>query len=117
MVVNLSGTFPEHLNGKFAPLYPSASYPILISSGKNKVIAGVYNNEILDLNSLHFNNLDIINGKTTEYIAFKIPQRFNASVKIYTCTGELVSENKINLSEGLNQISVPVSGIAMIRKQ
>lgn len=104
------------LDGEFAALYPETSYPILISTGKNKVISGVYDNLVLDMEKFSFNNLDIINGKATDYIILKVPEEFKAKVQIYSCTGELVSNKIINFNKGVNQINVPVSGIVKIVK-
>jgi alpha-galactosidase len=104
------------LQGEFSALYPSAGYPILISTGKKKVIVGVYDNEILDMKDFPLNNLDIINGKATDYVVLKVPEKFNALVKVYSCIGNLVSSKRMDLNAGLNQIDVPVSGIVMITK-
>lgn len=104
------------LDGKFAALYPESSYPILISSGKNKVIAGVYDNLVLDMEKFPFDNLDVINGKGTDYVAIKVPADFDAEVRIYNCIGEEMSSERIHFDKGINQLNAPVSGIIKIEK-
>lgn len=104
------------LDGEFAALYPEAGYPILMSAGKEKVIAGIYDNLVLDIERFPFINLDIINGKATDYIAFKVPTDFNANVIVFNCLGEELSNQRIHYNKGINQLNVPVSGIIKIEK-
>ena len=104
------------LDGDFAALYPESSYPLLISTQKNKTIAGIYDNVVLDLEKFPFEYLDIINGKSTDYVAIKVPDEFNANVTVYDCTGNTQDRGIIHFIKGINQLKVPVSGIIKIRK-
>ena len=104
------------LDGEFAALYPETSYPVLISTGEEKTIAGIYDNLILDMEKFVFKKLDIINGKATDYIILKVPDTFEAKVQVFSCTGELVSDQQILFNKGINQINVPVSGIVKLTK-
>ncbi len=105
------------LDGEFAALYPESSYPILIARGKNKVIAGVYDNCVLDLEQASFKNLDIINAKQTNYTAVKSGKNFDATIKIVNCMGEVVRSGKINIKKGVNQIDAPLSGIISLGRK
>jgi alpha-galactosidase len=105
------------LDGEFAALNPEAGYPILISTGEKKLIAGVYDNLVLDMEKFPFDNLDIINGKATDYIALKVPADFDANVRLFNCLGEEMSNGRIQFNKGINQLNVPMSGIVKIEKE
>lgn len=105
------------MEGDFVPYNPLANYPILSASDEAKIIFGVYEDMVVELDD-SFDKIDLINGKLTEQIAFEFLEDYGkCKVKIYDCMGNLDWEDKIKFGEGLHSLEVPANGMIRIRKK
>ncbi len=104
------------LDGQFIPTSPLANYPILSSSKENKIIYGVYENMVVEIEP-GFELVDLINGKMNEQIAFEVNEDMGmCEVKIYNCLGELDWQSKEEFSEGIHALEVGPCGMITIEK-
>ena len=104
------------LEGEFIPFSPLANYPILSANDGEKVIYGVYENQIIQLDA-SFDEIHFINGKMSEQIAFEFDGDFGScEVLIYDCMGNIdYQDNEIEFEEGLHALEVPSAGIIIIK--
>lgn len=99
------------LEGSFKPHKPTANFPIIETADAQKSIFLVYEDMAVDLTDLQTSELDIINGKTSEFILVETGLETELSTyEVYTCTGELASQGTLG-KEAIEKISVPASGI------
>ncbi len=104
------------LEGNFIPHAPLANYPLLSSSKDNKIIIGVYENMIVEIES-EFQYIDLVNGKMSEQIAFEAMDDLgNCNVKIFNCMGDLDWESIESFDEGVHTLEVPANGMICIQR-
>jgi len=105
------------LDGDFVPYNPLANYPMLSASDEEKIIFGVYEDMVVELDA-EFEKIDLVNGKMSEQIAFEFLDDYGkCSVKIYDCMGNLDWKGKLKFTEGLHALEVPPNGMIRIRKK
>ena len=105
------------LEGDFYPHSPLANYPLLCSSNEDKIIYGVYENMIVELDD-EFPKIDLLNGKMHEQIAFEFMADMGVcTVKIYDCMGELDWEVEENFDAGIHALEVPPSGMLCLERK
>ncbi len=104
------------MDGHFIPTSPLANYPLLSASKENKIIYGVYENVIVEIDST-FKYIDLINGKIKEQITFEVEEELGLClVRIFNCLGELDWESKEMFEEGVHALEVPSSGMICIER-
>lgn len=103
------------LNGYFRPLNPELNYPLLISEKNNKVIVGVYADEVIRIKG-KYKALDIINAKSTQDIILQNGYPMNCETKIFDCEGRLLKKSTVRLVKGINHFRVPLSGMIAIHR-
>ncbi|SHG45416.1 glycoside hydrolase family 36 protein [Flagellimonas flava] len=102
-------------SGKFLPSRPLSNYPILRANLNNKVIIGIFEDQILQINH-RFLAIDILNAKASKMIVINSNLNLGTyEYKIYDCEGKLIKDNFINIDEGLNTIEIPKSGMAQLK--
>ncbi len=105
------------MDGDFVPYNPLANYPILSASDDEKIIFGVYEEMVVELDA-DFGKIDLVNGKMSEQIAFEFLEDYGkCKVKIYDCMGNLDWKGKLKFGEGLHALEVPPNGMIRIRKK
>ncbi|MEM1124563.1 MAG: glycoside hydrolase family 36 protein, partial [Bacteroidota bacterium] len=103
------------MNGDFVPYKPLANYPILSASDELKIIYGVYEEMVVELDS-EFEVIELINGKMTEQVAFEFLEDYGkCKVKIYDCMGNVDWADKLKFKEGLHSLEVPPNGMIRIK--
>ena len=104
------------LDGEFIPYSPLSNYPILSAYLDNKIIFGVYENAVVEIDP-DFDQIDIINGKLHEQVAFECMGSLGTcQVRIFDCQGNLDWESKENFEEGIHALEVPASGLIQLEK-
>lgn len=102
--------------GIFTPFNPLANYPQKQIVNANKMIVGVYDNYVSEINE-KVEELDILNAKLTDAIILnsKIDLGEFTGV-IFNCEGEIVRKEIFKLHKGILSITVPACGIIQLTK-
>jgi len=104
------------MDGKFIATSPLANYPLLSSAQGNKIIYGVYEDIVVEIDEA-FDQIDLVNGKVKEQIVFELLSDLGmCEVQIYNCMGELDWESKEVFEEGVHALEVPVNGMICLQK-
>ena len=104
------------LDGDFLPMSPLANYPILSASVEKKIIYGVYENMVVEIEP-GYESIALINGKMNEQIAFEVNEDMGiCEVKIYNCLGELDWRAKDEFGEGIHALEVGACGMICIER-
>lgn len=104
------------LDGAFTAYRPSANYPILKSALDDKIIYGLYNDMVLEIDNT-FPQIDVINGKQTRKVVLSLDDDLGlCQIKIYNCRGQMEREYQRQLGRGLHALDLPPAGLAMIEK-
>ncbi len=101
------------LDGDFIPSNPVANYPILTAVNEGHQITTVYEDIIVKAES-GLKHLDIINAKASSSIGLTLDQSVSAHLIISDCTGKVLIEKDTKLKKGIQEISVPVSGMISV---
>lgn len=103
--------------GHFTPYRPLANYPIQKVSNAKKLLVGLYDDHVVQLNET-FENLDVLNAKLTESIVLKTNSELgNYNCTIFNCKGEQIHQKEIMLTKGVLEINVPACGLAQLTKK
>jgi alpha-galactosidase len=103
------------LDGKIEPLQPQHSYPVVLSETDSKIAAAAYANGFIPLPKVGKRTVIIANGTLEKRLAIEIPDAIGKrSLKIWSCTGKCVLEEKREFKAGLHSIPVPPAGTATI---
>lgn len=104
------------LNGHFKAYNPLANYPSLSASNSEHIIYGLYDDQVLSIDS-SFDTVHIVNGK----ISSSIILRFNDSGKwqrtIVDCLGNERSQEILEVTTGLADWDCPANGIIFLEKK
>lgn len=103
------------LDGNFEAFNPELNYPVLMSVKGNKIIAGLYADALVTVSD-DFENLDIINVKTTGSVLLKLNAASVSKVTIFNCEGKKVSSSTMKLKQGINHLQAPPSGLITIQQ-
>lgn len=105
------------INGNFVPSKPLANYPINQVSQNNETMIGVFDDNIMELQS-SFSAINIINGKLTDYVVIKSFEDFgNFNCQIFDCMGNITNQQTLTLEQGLSELKVPACGLIKLTKQ
>lgn len=98
------------INGTFEPLNPSCRYNVIRGCYGNIMACTYHSMEVITIDK-QYDEMVFINGtgKTGLYIQNKMHGR-DCYVTIYNCMGELISDEKTVLAEGIHFFRVPPSG-------
>lgn len=99
------------LDGKFAAYAPLANYPVLSSTLAGKAIYAVYNNIFIQPDMAAIKRLDVINAKEDPLVVIRSAIDKKGSYKIVNCKGETVKTGTTILKAGVNEFTVPASGL------
>lgn len=104
------------LDGEFIPSNPVSNYPILSAVNDRHQITVVYE-DMLVHQMENINQLDIINAKASDKLMLLLDKSSTYSIKINDCTGKILLEKDTRLKKGIQEFSVPLSGmISLIKK-
>ncbi|MEM9822469.1 MAG: alpha-galactosidase, partial [Bacteroidota bacterium] len=105
------------LDGEFQAYRPSSNYPLLKSKNGQKIIYGIYDETIVELDN-NCAQLDLINGKRSQQIVLQVGQSLGkCQLKVYNCCGQEQSDQWIDLNSGLHVLDVPAAGLCQIQSQ
>lgn len=100
------------LDGDFHPTSPLTNYPMLEAVKDSKKITTLFNEQIVDIQAEKFEEIDIINAKTSTRIVIIVNGKSKKfECKIMDCLGVEIKKESIELSEGTYSFSVPASGL------
>ncbi len=100
------------LDGDFHPFSPLTNYPILEATKGNKKITTVFNEQIVEFPSKKYDEIDVINAKTSSRIVVVATgEGKKFEYRIVDCLGTETEKETIDLSEGTYTFSVPASGM------
>ena len=103
------------LDGTFKAFKPLSNYPILSSSIDDHTIIGVYEDEVVRIPN--DKTIDVLNCKMSDSVIIwnsHAPQDYN--LIIWDCKGKQQKQQNITLSEGIQEIIVPPSGMLRLQK-
>lgn len=104
------------LDGEFIPSNPVSNYPILSAVNDGHQITVVYEDMIISAIG-EITQLDMINAKASDKLMLLLDKSSTYSIKINDCTGKILLEKDIRLKKGIQEFSVPLSGmISLIKK-
>lgn len=102
------------LDGDFYPLNPHLKYNLICSHDENTLICSYHNNEVIHLDKVYKNNIFINGSACNELHLINKSGTCYKSIKVYDCTGKILSDENLTLIQGYNQITVPKCGIVEI---
>jgi alpha-galactosidase len=104
------------LQGSFIPSSPGANYPLIRGRSASKTIIAVYDEVIVPITAKDSSLIDIVNGKLSRQIILDMQKNMGKKrIKIFDCSGVLKSSNQLNLREGVIKLTVPPSGLIVIK--
>lgn len=102
------------LRGKFTPFKPICGYPLLTAEMNDVLIAGVYDDTTIDLDT-DAKRMYFINAKYSELLVIRNLRDYGeCTATIRDCQGRKVSTHEIIMHQGLIEIELPISGLAQI---
>jgi len=101
------------LDGHFVPQNPISHYPILSAYKADHIIYGIYENNVIDIDT-NFQKIHLINAKRTAYLACNFSSKTNKDVYVFDCMGNKISNHKITFEMGIAQLRVPPSGLILM---
>jgi len=103
------------LDGKVRPSQPQHTYPNVYSETDTKVAAAAYANGFIQLPEIGDRVLLLANGTFDDRVVIELHGSLgNRNVKIWSCTGEVVSDKVMQLGAGVRSLPVPPAGTAVI---
>ncbi|MFH6602840.1 glycoside hydrolase family 36 protein [Maribacter algicola] len=100
------------LDGDFHPRSPLTNYPILEGAKGTKKIVTVFNDQIVDLPTTRFEEIDVLNAKSnTRIIIVATGESKKYEYSIFDCLGTETKKENIELSQGTFTFDVPASGL------
>jgi len=106
------------LDGSFAPSSPQQNYPLIQGSTVDKSITVVFNDLFVPLETDAGVAVDIVNAKASKRIIVDVVgKKRYYQCKIMDCQGKEISEEVIELQEGVRGFDVPASGLITLIPQ
>ncbi len=100
--------------GYFIPLNPLANYPIQKVSKNDKIIIGLHDDYVVELDEVS-ENIDILNAKLSTSAIIKSDFDLgDYNYRIFNCRGNLVNEGRLMLNKGVLEINVPACGLIQL---
>jgi alpha-galactosidase len=103
------------LDGSLHPLQPQHAYPAIISETTSKIAAAAYANGFVPLPPVGNRTLLLVNGTQDKRAVIELPDALGRRrVRVWSCTGQIVSDESRVFSAGAHSIPVPSAGTAEI---
>lgn len=104
------------LDGEIFAENPEANYTLVQTTLKDELLVVLYaKNYLCPQNG--FKRVTVINGAWAECVIVNNKfEEYDADIRIFDCTGKIVSEQKEKIKKGVNVFSVPNSGVIEIIK-
>ena len=101
------------LDGDLEPLMPEFLYPVVRSTTPDKRVLAVYKADtIANVGANVPANLMIVNATQQPYVTLELGDALSARrMRVYSVTGECVTDTTVKLSAGLQRLSVPAAGL------
>lgn len=104
------------LDGEFIPKDPESLYPLIKAKSKNKLIAVVYSDYLINIKERSVKSIDIVNAKRSETVVLDIQLPLEqVQFEITDCMGNVIEKGSKILEPGVVKFNVPPSGLLMIR--
>jgi alpha-galactosidase len=106
------------LEGKIAPLFPAANYPVVVASGGDKQIIGVYADSFVTLDPARSRDkIDVINAKSSDRVVLSSNEPLGSYRYVVSdCRGKAIKKGQLKLSKGSVEIAVPPSGMVALER-
>ena len=103
------------LDGAIRPLQPQHAYPAVYAETGAKIAAAAYGDGFIPLPEIGDRLLLLANGTLERRVVIELTSDLGKRrVRIWSCTGELLSDEAADLSVGVHSIAVPPAGTAEI---
>ncbi|OEK09601.1 glycosidase [Flavivirga aquatica] len=100
--------------GHFTPFKPLANYPIQTVINDNKIIIGLHDDHVVQIDET-FENIDILNAKLSTSLILKTNTDLgNYNYRIFNCKGNLVNQDHSKLNKGLMEFNIPACGLIQL---
>lgn len=103
------------LSDDFYPKSPMENYPLITARNTDKLIVGVYGDQIVSVNLEIDNQIDVLNAKTSDYLILDmVGEAEQLEVKVWDCIGNQLRQNAVSFIPGSLKIEVPTGGLVQI---
>ncbi|TYA75039.1 alpha-galactosidase [Seonamhaeicola marinus] len=103
--------------GDFTPFKPLANYPLQHVKNNNKLIIGLHDDYVVNLD-VSYKNIDILNAKLSTETILKVGADLgNYNYSIFNCKGELVDNGSVEFKIGLVEFNIPACGLIQLNKK
>ncbi|MGX1929623.1 glycoside hydrolase family 36 protein [Flagellimonas sp. 2504JD4-2] len=100
------------LDGEFHPTGPLTNYPVLEGSKDGKKITAVYNDQVVNIQTEKFDQVDILNAKrSAQIIVITEGPSKNYEYVVKDCMGSEVEKGVMEMKKEPHLINVPPSGL------
>lgn len=104
------------MKGKLTAESPEANYSLVKSEKNGQMVAAAYTERVLHM-AQAYETLAFVNGTGKDKLYIENDGvETDCQYRAYTCTGEVVQSNNTVLKTGINEFSVPVSGMLLVKK-
>jgi alpha-galactosidase len=106
------------LDGSFQARSPAANYPLLVGTSPKKTIFGLYENQVVLLDSTTVRPaIDIVNGKNSDQVVISTAEDLGPyRYVIRDSQGQVTKRGGVELHRGVEAFSVPVSGVLALER-
>ena len=104
------------LDGRLTSIQPGMNYPQVQARHKDKWLAAVYSNTVVDLPEKLPAEAILVNGTYDESIILSVPSTLSETrrLRIVDCMGNCKVDESLELSPGMLRIDLPRAGIARL---
>lgn len=100
------------LDGEFRAHGIFAKYPLISAQNKDKLIVGLYDNQVVEFGDDVLSSIDIINAKKSTRVVVNVPVDLGKyKVTIKDSMGKVQDAHEADLRAGVLSFDVPVSGM------
>ncbi|MEP0212931.1 MAG: glycoside hydrolase family 36 protein [Cellulophaga sp.] len=123
--LNMIGFYTKYWNknkelittGNFTPFKPLANYPVKQVVNQNKLLLGVFDDYVAQINS-KTQYIDILNGKLSTSLIVQNTQDLGTYTgTIYNCEGTVISTKKYALNKGILAVEIPSCGLLRLTQK
>ncbi|MEC0244080.1 alpha-galactosidase [Paenibacillus dokdonensis] len=115
------GFWREHrellLAGSLRPQSPEYMYPVVYASDSNRLLAAVYSEQIIHIDSVERTIFLIVNGTSREAVVVQLAGQIRGMMTVLDCTGSEISNQMIHLQEGIHLFKLPPSGLIRLQQE
>ncbi|WP_054955610.1 glycoside hydrolase family 36 protein [Paenibacillus dakarensis] len=102
------------MDGKLEPISPELLYPIVYAAADQHMLAAVYGDQVVRGCPSGTKRYTVINGTLQDRLVMEWNSSELAEVTVLNHSGETIRKELVRLEEGLLQLHVPPSGLAVI---